>query len=74
MAKSRPPGGQRWRIVQQHDNFEIVQAAERPLTTIEKGQRMKHVWGSFATKEEADAKSEEIYDRTLRGSHEKAAR
>lgn len=57
-------------VVQQHDQFTVVESKEMPSTKVEPGQRGKAVFGPYASRAEADALVRTMEGRTLRGKRE----
>jgi hypothetical protein len=55
----RSHGGKYW-VVQQHDQAEVKEGSERPDLSVEAGERMKRLYGPFATREEAKAKADAL--------------
>lgn len=57
-------------ILQQHDDFKLVEGREAPSTKVEAGERMKAVFGPYASKADAEAAMRSMEARTLRGKRE----
>lgn len=69
MAGKASAGTPVW-VVQQHDQFTIVESREIPSTKVESGQRGKAVFGPYASKADAEAVMRTMEGRTLRGKRE----
>lgn len=69
MAGKAAAGTSVW-LVQQHDQFSIVESRDIPSTKVEAGERMKQVYGPFATRADAEATMKTMEARTLRGKRE----
>lgn len=63
--KARGSSRHRYWVVAQHHQVEIVEADERPDTTVEAGERMKKAKGPYATKEAAQAERDRMRGATL---------
>lgn len=62
--------GQPFWLLQQHDNFQVVESREAPSVKVEPGERMKQVFGPFAKRSEAEATMKTMEGRTLRAKRE----
>ena len=58
-------------LKQRHDEFEVVQSATMPTMETEPGQRQHRVSGPFATREAAESRKAEKYNRTLKAMRER---
>lgn len=65
MAKERTSGKKAW-VVQHHDEISVVESADRPDTSVEEGERLKSVFGPFASKDAAEKYRTNMNVRTLR--------
>jgi hypothetical protein len=65
--KTTTRAADRWWVLQQHDQFSVVQGDKAPSLSVQPGERKKMTYGPYATKQEADAKADEIFARTIRG-------
>lgn len=56
----------RWWIVHQHQDIKVTSQAERPDVTIEKGDRVKRVYGPFTSQQLAQERAELMRSNTTR--------
>lgn len=62
--------GQPFWVLQQHDKFQVVEGKEAPSTEVQPGERMKSLYGPYATRADAEAVLRDMDGRTLRGRQE----
>lgn len=65
MEKKKSGGDRHW-VVTQHDDVRVVTAHEMPSTAVQKGERMKRVYGPYTDKTKAQKQADELEARTLR--------
>lgn len=53
-------------VLQHHDEFKVVESADRPDTETDIGERMKLVYGPFTNRDAAEKYSNNMKVRTLR--------
>jgi hypothetical protein len=65
-AKVKAPGRGKWWVVQQHQQVDVVESAERPSTDVEVGERAKRVKGPYREKADAQAVRDRLKGATLK--------
>lgn len=71
MQTAKRQAGQKWWVVQQHDVFNVVEAADRPSLEVNDGERLKTVYGPFKAREDAQKRADDTYYRTLKAMRER---
>lgn len=69
MATKSAAGNHVW-VIQQHDQFSVVESKEIPSTKVEAGERMKAVFGPYGSRAAAEEIIQTMQGRTLRGKRE----
>ena len=70
MARNASGTGKAW-VMQNHDQASVIEAAQRPDTTVSKGERGKICYGPFADRAAAQKYADGMNVRTLRTQSER---
>lgn len=70
MAKAKPIKDlvqwKEWWVVHQHHEVSVVRSKERPETKVERGERVKVLYGPFLSEELARDRAEKIRSKTTK--------